>query len=192
MIRGKEIRKRQEEIENFNDSLLLYIDVAKSWILKCIKTPLVSLLQDQKTSLDFVDVYTTNATNTNFRKAKVRAEAILDTMILNAKPKDVPYSLLMFFHQLTNHNTFIPNNFLTTFELHRITVNKYGALQNPTPEVKQMMIGFFLLGKILIGTILLKPQSVGVNVKISQVAMKNFKIVASIIWQAFLKYIKTY
>lgn len=98
--------------------------------------------------------------------------------------KDVPYPLLMFLNSMTENNAFIANNFLTPFELDRITLNKYGAIQNPTMEVKQMIIGFFLLGKILCGMILLKPSGKGEYIKV------NYKIIASIIWQAFMIYIK--
>ena len=102
------------------------------------------------------------------------------------------FSLLLFLNELTTENTYIPNNFLTLFELHRLNLNKYGSLQKPTYEVKQMLIGFFLIGKILCGSILMNPKQIGVGVAVSKTWEINLKIIASIIWQAALKYLKTY
>lgn len=102
-----------------------------------------------------------------YRRAKVRAEAVVDSLLKSSNEKDFPFSLLLFLNELTSDGTFIPNNFLTLFELHRAVLNKYGALKTPTVEVKQMIIAFFLLGKILCGMILLKPETVGVSIKIN-------------------------
>jgi hypothetical protein len=192
MLRGKEVGKRKDQIDNFKDSLSIYLDVAKGWLVKCSKVPFTSILQDQKMSMDFISATSTSTVDSCFRRAKVRTEAVIDNLIKSANSTNLPYSLLLFLKELTTEKTYIPNNFLTLFEIHRVVLNKYGALQVPTYQVKQLLIAFFLLGKILCGAILMKPKDIGVGVTITKSCEINFKIIASIIWQATLKYLKTY
>lgn len=149
------------------------------------------MLQDQSISLDFVDASSSSKIDSSFLKAKVRVEAIVKSIHKNINAKDVPFPFIYYLDSTTSHNAFIPNNFLTTFEIHRVNISKYGSLENPTHEMKQMIIGFFILGIVLVGKICLHPEDIGMKIKINEQTKKNFKIIASIIWQAFLKYIKT-
>ena len=168
MIRSKEIKKREDFVKAFSEGLLLYVDVGKAWVIKWIKPTLLSLLQDQTISLDFVDATSSAKIDSAFLKAKVRVEAIVKSIHKNINAKDVPYPFIAFLDSLTWHNAFIPNNFLTPFEIHRLNINKYGALQNPSHEAKQMLIGFFIIGKIMIGKIFLNPGDIGVNIKVNE------------------------
>lgn len=150
----------------------------------------MSIFQDQSVSLNFIDAYTNSNITTRYRKAKVRVDSVVDNLLKYTTPSEIPYPLIMFLDQMTSHDAYIANNFLTKFELDRIKLGKYGQLQEPTDEIKEMLIGFFLLGKIFVSAIMLKPQSIGVNVKIKDLTLTNFKVVASIVWHAFLQYIK--
>ena len=101
MIRQKEKNKRHESINHFREGLMLYLDVGKAWFIKSIKIPLMSLLQDQKINLNFIDATNTSKIDNCFIKAKVRVEAVLDSLIKNTTADDVPYPLIMFLDQMT-------------------------------------------------------------------------------------------
>ena len=159
--------------------------------MKCIKTPLLSLLQDQSISLDIVDTYSSSEIKNGFRRLSIRVESILNTMIKMCNQDDLPYPLLLFIKTLTGSESYVPDDFLTKFEIHRVNLTNYGALKNATKEQKQMIIGFFLIGKALVINVLLNPQSLAQNITLKEKAVKNLKIIASVIWLAFLKYIRT-
>jgi len=61
----------------------------------------MSLLQDQKINLNFIDATNTSKIDNCFIKAKVRVEAVLDSLIKNTTADDVPYPLIMFLDQMT-------------------------------------------------------------------------------------------
>jgi hypothetical protein len=103
--------------------------------------------------------------------------------------KIMPIPLIIFLGSLTSHKAFIPDNFLTIFELNRLQTDPYGALLNPDDEQVKMILGFYIIGKILIGKILLKPESLGLNIQMSSKVLGNFKILASLIYLNFLEYI---
>jgi hypothetical protein len=81
---------------------------------------------------------------------------------------------------LTDDGTFIPDGSLSSYEMSRIETDPYGALTNMNLKRENMIVGFFLLTRVLIGKILLQPdiyaglKMIGIeNVK------KNLKLLAS-------------
>ena len=76
----------------------------------------------------------------------------------------MPNPLIIFIGNLTTHKAFVPDNFLTYFELNRLDTNEYGCLMNPTMDHVKMITSFYLIGKILVGRILLQPSSLGIHI----------------------------
>ena len=68
---------------------------------------------------------------------------------------------LTFFFNFTQSGAFMPNNFLTKFELDRIVLDQNGALTEMTDVRKKMVLGMFILGKIFVPRVCIKPESIG-------------------------------
>ena len=47
------LKERSNKLIDMDDALKLYNDVAKGWLVKTIKKPLISLIQLMETDLDF-------------------------------------------------------------------------------------------------------------------------------------------
>jgi hypothetical protein len=57
---------------------------------------------------------------------------------------------LVFFFNFTENGAYMPNNFLTKFELDRITLDVSGALSGQTDYKRKMLLGMFIIGKIFL------------------------------------------
>lgn len=102
------VRKRWKEKEeskkkNFEESLVLYEDVAVSWMLTLIKKPLFSLIKDESISLDFISVFGDH--KNAFMKMKVRIEAIIK--LINHNIKSMPKPLAMFLNSLLSAEKYV-------------------------------------------------------------------------------------
>lgn len=74
----------------------------------------------------------------------------------------MPIPLLVFLKNLTTAKAFVPNDFLTQYEINRLRLDTYGALKEPVfEEQKLMIVSFYLLAKILIAKILFNPLKLG-------------------------------
>jgi hypothetical protein len=84
----------------------------------------------------------------------------------------MPSPFRSFFERYTSNKTFIPLRFLTSFEKSRLEFNEFGGLVNQNDDKRRMMLCLFIISRILIGEILLKPVEAGIPV------MKGSKTVA--------------
>lgn len=66
-------RHKQEYIKNMEDSLKIYIEVAKTWVLKAARAPITSTINDNKLDLSVLakDIKITNNERSNIRLVKV-------------------------------------------------------------------------------------------------------------------------
>ena len=161
--------------------------------MKAMKTTLVSILSDQSQNFNFLKSGGANAANKaqRFTKASVRVKAVFNALVANTTPGEIPEPLLAFCHSFAHKGAFMPNNFLTQFELDRLKINnRFGTLDECTLSTRGLLIGMFIIGKILIVKIFLNPSEVSPGIKISDQSLKNFKIVASLVHHIFLLYIK--
>ncbi len=95
-----------------------------------------------------------------------------------------------FLYHLTENGAFMPNNFLSNFELSRLEIDEYGSIWNMNTQKQNMIIAFFLLSKILVGKILLQPDLyAGIRTDMSSNNLKkNLKILATFIQEIVRDY----
>lgn len=56
----------------------------------------------------------------------------------------------------------MPDNFLSEYEITRVDLDNYGALpQKVQPGQEHMLLGFYLISKVLIGLVLLQKDIFG-------------------------------
>ena len=169
-------------------ALSLYDDVARGWVLKVIKNPMLSMLRDPTLDLDFTNPKVPLEERAErLMKAKVRAKGIFEGLREHLKPKEIPGPLILFLASLFKTNAYPPDNFLTEFELNRVRLDKYGAfIDMKDPHVKMLMC-FYLVQKVLVAKVLLKPKAL--NLECNEIQKNNFKLVASIIHHTFMEYL---
>jgi hypothetical protein len=142
----RRIAKRQAAVEDVDKALKLYDDVAKGWVMKVIKNPMVSMLRDPTLDLDFTSPHISSGErNERLMKAKVRAKGIFEGLREHLQPKEFPSPLILFLASLFRSNAYPPDSFLTEFELNRVRLDKYGAFVDlKDPHIKMLMC-FYLV-----------------------------------------------
>jgi hypothetical protein len=53
-IRKTRLKDRNQGILDFNNALNLYNEVLKGWIIRCVKTPVLTIIKNSDESLDFI------------------------------------------------------------------------------------------------------------------------------------------
>ena len=129
-VRRNKANDRVENLKIFYDALKIYQDVSKTWLLKAVRTPLISVLNDAKLNFNFMDEDVSDLEKKESRmiKAQVRVKGIIEGLIANTTPKEFPDSLTSFFASFTDKGSFIPDKLLTKFEIDRVQVDPYGIL----------------------------------------------------------------
>lgn len=59
---------------------------------------------------------------------KIRIKGILESLIENTNVYDFPKPLLLFFANIMKEGQYIPDGFLTPYELNRVEFDNYGRL----------------------------------------------------------------
>lgn len=127
-VRNK-INLRNQTVNDMNEAIKLYNDVAKGWLMKAIKKPLISILQDPSQSFDITEPGITRELLANrLMKLKVRTKGIIQAVCDNTDVKNMPLPLIMFMSSLTKPKNFCPQDFLTLYELNRLPTDAYGAI----------------------------------------------------------------
>jgi hypothetical protein len=161
--RNRRVKRREAKIEDFEDGLPLYIDVAKGWFLKACKQPIMSLLQEPESSLDFTNCFTDSEKSKRFIKTQVRIRVIFKELIKSIN--DLAKPLLLFLKSISDPETILPDDFLTKFEKYRLDLDDENILIGEASNgQKQCLYGVFMFGRVLIKEILLKPHIIAVGI----------------------------
>lgn len=98
----------------------------------------------------------------------------------------MPLPLLVFIQNLCKEGAYIPDNFMTPYELNRIDVNNYGAIISLDDNQLNMIASIYLYSKLLISKVLLNPTGQQDTELDPQIA-ENFKILASVLYYIFMQ-----
>lgn len=177
-IMERKSRYKLANIKTMEESIKVYIEVGKTWVMKAVRNPLISVLNDPSLDLNIASkdrVWNNSAVEANKMKVvklQVRIKGILEGFRDNTTEAEMPGPLRLFLGNLTSQGTFLPGSYLLPFEKTRLEFDSFGALKGQSDSRKQMMISFFLFTRILIGMLLLKPEENGLptrkNAKVTQ------------------------
>jgi hypothetical protein len=82
---------RDQGIHDFKNALPLYNEVLRGWIIRCVKTPILTVIKQPDQSMDFIPldnaIMTAKGKNDKFLLLKIRVNTIFQNLILNATPK---------------------------------------------------------------------------------------------------------
>lgn len=122
------LQLREDKLKDLDEAVAMFNDVAKAWLISKIKKPLMSIVVDANLNLDFTDDKATmQVREERLMRLKVRVKGIVHdiTMGLDAS---MPMPLLNFFKTLSKEGAYVPDGFLTPFEMNRLTLDDYGSV----------------------------------------------------------------
>jgi len=101
---------------------------------------------------------------------------------------------MQFLAGLLRPGSHVPDGFFLSYELERVQLSTYGAISaNLSPVQKRMVLGMYLIIKVIVARILLNPGKSGFGgggtMKLGDRSLRNFKLIASVITHATLDYL---
>eukprot|EP00347_Sterkiella_histriomuscorum_P024439 403331114 len=208
----KQQSKRNDNLKNLDKAIHLYTEIAQAWLIKAIKQPLLSIIEDQNLNLSIIDNRVDAYEIQNrMLKAKIRVKAIFEGILDHTTMTHMSTPLLTFLGQLFKIGTYIPHGFLSSFEISRLVqLDANATIKNVTEIQVQIILGVFLLVKILVGKVLSSPNACGLkptmaNTLLSyafnkasgiqkensrQLQTLNFRIIASLVYFTVMEYIE--
>jgi hypothetical protein len=161
--------------KNMETNFDVYLSVGQKWILKVMKTSLVSILNEPTLDLTLTnsELEIKNQTiNTRIIKLQVRINGILEGLEEFTTIKEVPDPFKNFIFKITNNKGYIPPHFLTSFEKTRLEFDEFGGFMNMTEDKKKMIICFFFITRIMVKEVCLRPSEAGIPIKRGTKAME--------------------
>jgi hypothetical protein len=157
----------KENLETMGKSIEIYTGVAKDWVLKAMRSALISIVND-----DSLDLMLTNkesdirnqSINIKVIKLQVRITGILEGLENLTNNDEMPIPFRKFMDKFTSDRSYLPKDYPTGFEKSRLEFHEFGGLINQTEDKKKMMICFFFITKILVKQICLKPIESGLRI----------------------------
>ena len=121
---------------------------------------------------------------------QVRIKGILTDLAASTNVDHMPIPLIIFINNLCQTKSYVPNNFLTPYQLNRIDTDNYGAIIDLDPVQLKMVSSIYIFAKVLLTNILLKvennEQQSNVEQRVNDVIASNFKVIASILYYLFM------
>eukprot|EP00356_Strombidium_inclinatum_P009324 CAMPEP_0170497662 /NCGR_PEP_ID=MMETSP0208-20121228/25371_1 /TAXON_ID=197538 /ORGANISM="Strombidium inclinatum, Strain S3" /LENGTH=159 /DNA_ID=CAMNT_0010774547 /DNA_START=2250 /DNA_END=2729 /DNA_ORIENTATION=- len=123
---------------------------------------------------------------------RVRVKGILIELEKNTNLDIMPVPLIVFLSNLCQPGSYVPNGFLTPYQLNRIDTDNYGAIIAMDETQIKMVVGCFLLARVLITNILMKSKKqAGQDAAVvNEVVENNFQWIASILYFLFMQVIE--
>jgi hypothetical protein len=108
--------KRNTVVADLDEGLKLYSEIAKGWLVKGIKHPLISMIKDSELNLNFLLTPINPMTGEHenrLMKAKVRLKGMLKGILDLSTSELVPMPLVSFLGSLVKKGQYIPDGFLS-------------------------------------------------------------------------------
>ena len=182
----------------------------KKFVKRACKTSIIDILKSQSFGQILPDkkddMYSEGHSVSQSESAKERKErdlnyviSVINQKIVNLftdlsnyiKEDNITVEMQEFFKFITSENHFVPYSFFSLFELSRISNNE-GYTQKMNSNQKRMIIGIYLIIKILVYYYLIQYNFIKEEDKdkVDEDTKLNLKIVSSIIYHQFLRMVK--
>ncbi len=157
---------RDKVLKNFTKNFKLYREATSVWAVESTKIPIEKIILNQDGSLHFNSYLNPKYINDEERDYRLDIiKSVCEDIIIDLDEKTRKEYLepdhLVFFFNFTENGAFISNNFLTKFELDRVFLDQSGSLIGMTDSRKKLILGMFILGKIYVPRVFVKPESIG-------------------------------
>ena len=147
--RKTRLEHRDLGFSDFNNALKLYNEVLRGWLIKIVKTPVLTIIKLGDESMDFIpltnQLMLDKTRRDRFLGLKIRVNTILSNLIQNSTPKHFPQPLMAFMNSFMVEGGFVPYEFLTDFEQDIFDFDSSDALMNFGGKQKFLFIGSFII-----------------------------------------------
>ena len=144
--------------EDFRKTISFYDDLCKSWVIKAVRPTLLSIFNDKKLQMNIIRVsISKKELNSRIIRNQIRVKGIINALIENTELSIIPEPLVLFLHNLSKSNSYLPDNFLPPFHLSRLKLNGEGQLLDMGVEQKALIISYYVISRILIKQMFLNP-----------------------------------
>lgn len=165
---SRKSKNKSTRLKDMKDLIKVYSEAAKSWLLRAIRMPITSILSDSELDLN---VLSTGGKRVNkpdklvskVRKIQVHIRGMLDLLREHTRADVMPRALIDFLRKLVSNRAQLPPRFLFGFEKARLDFDAFGAVRNQTRESQQMLIGTFLITRVLLANTFLQTGSNGLR-----------------------------
>jgi len=128
------LQLRENNLKDLEEAVTMFNDVAKAWLVSKIKKPLMSIVADSSLNLDFTDERASmEVREQRLMRLKVRVKGIVHDVAMGVDAS-LPLPLLNFFKTLSKEGAYIPDGFLTPFELTRLRLDDYGSVTSMSQD----------------------------------------------------------
>ena len=114
-------------------------------------------------------------------KVKGKVLFLLKQVLKITNPIDLPKPLCDWIQNTFKHGGMLSPKAVSQFELNYVYLDEHNTFYNFTQDTKDFLLLHFVFGKVLLGAIMLDPE--GLGVKLSAKTMRNFKVIASVIYE---------
>ena len=158
-------RRRSEQMQFFAKFIEIYKKVAKAWASRALRKPYIAIMGDREQPLRFDDhamksVGVFKDKDDEFRRrlmfTQVRIKGIIQDLFTDTTAEKLPEPLLLFLNGVTTPGTFVPDNWLTPFQLNRLDVDNYGAIIAIDENQTRMIAANFMFVRITLFEVLLQ------------------------------------
>lgn len=133
-IRKDRLKLRDVGIADFKNALNLYNEVLRGWVIRCVKTPILTIIKKSDDNFDFIptdnSIMRDRIRRERFMGMKIRVQTILTNLIVNSNEKLFPQPLMAFMNSYMNEGGFVPYDYLTEFELDVLDFDSSDSLEN--------------------------------------------------------------
>ena len=117
--------KRLAVVKDLQEGILLYTEIAKAWLVKAIKQPLISLINDPTLNLNFLfnlenQTISQPELQSRLMKSKVRLKGVLKGILEHSTEDNIPMPLMSFLASLVKPGQYVPDGFLSNFEIENL------------------------------------------------------------------------
>ena len=117
---------------------------------------------------------------------RVRVKGLLKDLEHNTNVDVMPVPLIIFLSNLCAAKSYVPDGFLTKYQLNRIDVDNYGAIISLDENQTKMIVGIFIFARIMILKVL-TAKKVDAEKGINEVVEDNFLTISSICYWLFMQ-----
>jgi len=91
--------------------------------------------------------------------SQVRVKGIINDLIIATNLDSMPIPLIIFINNLCQQKSYVPNNFLTKWQLNRIDTDNYGAIIDLDHMQLKMISSIYIFGRIMLTNIFLQVKN---------------------------------
>jgi len=182
--------KKIQKVQVFQDEYQRNRDILFQFALAHLKEPLLKMAKEKKPLYIVGSKASLNDINDRCMKIHDYIVSTLEGLLLGLNSEKLPQIFYLSLVSLIEKSARIPDFYLTDFELRRLEFTYGGTLRNTNEMRAKLLIGGYVLIRILLQEIIMRPWQLLPGVKMDKVNQRNLVNVGSIFYHALMDIFK--